>query len=1176
MKKYIYPVLLTLIFLLLSCTITPEETQEKELKKAVTRVESPLISSVITTHSETSPSITVLWEPVENATFYVFEYESANEYLSGNKAFSECITNSNSFTLPSSAFPSSSDMRFVFRVKAAYKPSSTRAVIYSDYSETTEAAVVNTFTITPIIEDDVLTLYASFPKIKSALRSGNIIQPSVRYYEIGDDGSETALESNTLKLSSAETKRIKGELIVDGEVVTEREITVKTATNYYPEPLTALSAGTNEDSILLSWSAKAVNKGLEEYNTKMRFIIERREAGETTFTALSNERGEIIYVEGNIEGGSFSYSDTSAEEGKDYVYRVITQYVLSTDESEIVYEEKREKSLISNTAYTADKKVSSFILTPLSGFTGDPVTTGDAEYTVDLSWECFHSLKEGSVFEVTRWDFDMISFVDGTPTDESEEESKYSVVYKGRDYSYKDTFTLSQGDNKTSHSYTYFIQIKEENKTSDNPYVQAKKEDEEGNLVDGIVKTNPSVKEISFISSFKAESHLSDRINLTWEYNESDILSMGLDKEKVSVHILKKTSTDNIYSDICEVKGTSYSDYAVEGDTTYSYILVPYYDDETSPYNGKQRAESDKMPSASILSDVTKISATINKSNESITVEWDEVDSARFYVVYSRVKGTDTWTESLRTEKTKATLSEGVTPGVRYEITVSPMDKEGGVKALSKVKAEGEILGAVNDLKATGDENIQSDSIILSWNKVENATSYVVSVYDSKESTEPIYTETIPAKNGTTYTFSSSSEAIKAYATTQSYALSKEYYFTLTPMADSIKAEESTNKTKGYWVMPPKNIKAEKAVTNDRVIISWTKEDGVDGYYLYYSKTKDFSNAAKIYISSSKNSYTHIKTSCPYYYSLSSVSNRTEGVLQTYFDSENSNYGYPLLPPSQVYSTELENKVIQYSFLPALGATSYKVKVQSNEYTIAVTDGKVDTSKTSSELKDISVNNDGTVTFKVNRPDVTTAATIYSSISSVNDSSEAIALYNESSPVYCDVALTDLYPYEYVNLIIYGMMPLYEEAEDRWDSDWWQGTDQAAFKTASGTVNFKRPKGLYSWGASGLSYNWDNGTVKFTNYSFTDTSSNTYTINGEIINKTEESSVGKFTYESTSTNVKYLIGTITVTSPSYLGGQKTIEFKEYNIIDYKGGQILLNGTAVDLSRITNHILEGQK
>ncbi len=226
----------------------------------------------------------------------------------------------------------------------------------------------------------------------------------------------------------------------------------------------------------------------------------------------------------------------------------------------------------------------------------------------------------------------------------------------------------------------------------------------------------------------------------------------------------------------------------------------------------------------------------------------------------------------------------------------------------------------------------------------------------------------------------------------------------------------------------------------------------------------------------------------------------------------------------------------------------------------------MDTGKTSSEIKDLTVNNDGTVTFKVNRPDVTTAATIYSSISSVNDSSEAIALYNESSPVYCDVALTDLYPYEYVNLIIYGMMPLYEEAEERWDSDWWQGKNKAAFTTASGTVYFQRPSGLGTWGTKP----WENGFVKFTNYTFSDTSSNTYTINGEIINKTEN------TYASLSTNVKYLIGTITVTFPSYLGGQKTIEFKEYNIIDYTGGQILLNGAAVELSRITNHILEGQK
>lgn len=1155
MKKNIYAALATLIFLLLSCTITPEETQEKELNKAVTRIESPLISSVITTHSETSPSITVLWEPVDNATFYVFEYESANEYLSGNTAFSEYITNSNSFTLPSSAFPSSSDMRFVFRVKAAYKPSSTRAIIYSDYSETTEAAVVNTFTITPIIEDDVFTLYASFPKIKSALKSGNIIQPSVRYYEVGDDGSETALESNTLKLSSAETKRIKGELIVDGEVVTEREITVKTATNYYPEPLTALSAGTNEDSILLSWSAKAVNKGLEEYNTKMRFIIERREAGETTFAPLSNENGEIIYVEGNIEGGSFSYSDRSAEEGKDYVYRVITQYALSTDKSEIVYEEKREKSLISNTAYIADKKVSSFILTPLSGFTGAPVTTGDAEYTVDLSWGSSHSLKEGCVFEVTRWDFDMISFVDGTPTDESEEENKYSVVYSGRDYTYRDTFTLSQDGNKTSHSYTYFIQIKEENKTSDNPYIQAKKEDEEGNLVDGIVKTNPSVKEISFISSFKAESHLADRINLTWEYNESDILSMGLDKEKVSVHILKKTSTDNIYSDICDIKGNSYSDFAVESDTTYSYILVPYYSDETSPYNGKQRAESDKMPSASILSDVTKISATINKSNESITVEWDEVDSASLFVVYSRVKGTDAWTESLRTDKTKATLAEGFTPGVRYEITVSPVDKEGGVKALSEVKAEGEILGAVTDLKATGDENIQSDSIVLSWNKVENATYYVVSVYDSNESTKPIYTETIPAKNGTTYTFSSSSETIKAYSTTHSYALSKEYYFTLTPMADSIKAKEGTTKTKGYWVMPPKNITATKALYRSQVSISWEKVSPDYNYYIYrrpYGSSEAWTRVGDANFSLNYDDITVGNE--PYEYSIASVIESPDGIFigpiqePSLKDGTNSSsVGYVLMAPEYFTATDIGSvngeEFVMFKFTEVLGADGYKITVNNTtaknyNHTLRTSD----ISNTETTIKSgVAYKENSYIYYYVKRMDATTSA--YNTASITARTGNDLSYRSKAKNV--SYKPQSLHANEIVNLVNNALNSAFSAANSSFNSDWWGGTSASEYKSktysenSSGSFTIESCHGDFLWDGTQR-----NGSAEFINYF-----NNDLDISGKLSLTAKNG--GNAGYLDTDP-LESVNGTLTVILP--YGGTVTVTYSNYNV-DNSGGSV---------------------
>lgn len=1162
MKKYIYAVLLALIFIFVSCTITPEESEEPELNIAVTKISSPVISDVITTHSESNPSISVLWEPVDKATFYVFEYESANEYLSGKTTFSEYVTNSNSFTFPSSAFPDSSDTRFVFRVRAAYKPSSTRSIIYSGYSDTEEAAVVNTFTITPIIQDNVLTLYSSFPKIKSVLAGGNIVQPEVKYYDV-TDGNETALESNTLTLSSAETRIIKGVLIVDGEEVTTREITVKTATDYYPQRLTSLEASTNKESIILNWSANAVNKGLEEYDTKMRFYIERRERESSTYSTLVDKDGNTIYVEGSIDGGSFSYSDTSAEEGKDYIYRVITQYVLKTDDNEIEYEEKKDKSLESNAAYIADKTVKSFIIAPLSGFDGDPVTKGDADYSVSLDWSSYHELREGYVYEVTRWDFDLITFVDGAPTDSTPEEKKYSVVYSGRDTSAVDNFTLSQEENKSSHSYTYFIQIKKADGSSDNPFTQAKKKDEDGSLVEGIIKTNPSVKEINFIKSFSGESHLSERINLTWEYNEDAIKSAGLDTACVNVHILKKAASESLYSDIATADGTSYPDTRVESGVTYSYILVPYYSDESSPYYGKQRADSDNQVYASILSDVENVSATINKSSSEILVTWDKTDNAAGYIVYSRVKGTTDWSKAGTTTETKMTLSESFTPGVRYEITVSPVDKNGESRKTETNIVEGEILGPVSNLKATGESDIQSDSIILSWDVTENATSYVITVYDSKESTDSIYSETVLAARGTTYTFSASSEAVKAYSTTRPYALSKEYYFTVSPMVNSVKADESSVRTKGYWVMPPKNITATKASYRDLITISWDKVEGADKYVIYYRKhgsSDDWKYLNNVSSSATSINYLNSTEKCDF--TVSTMIDNVEGITQTYFEQD-SNYGYPLIAPEMVTCADNGNGFFKLSFKEVTGATSYKIIFEDSSWELNVSDIST-TPLTSVSAYKADIDANGLISYYFPRPAVSNKVSFTASVASTNKNA-AISSKNTTSYNSATVTYRSLSNDELIRLAFNNLHEIFLAADKKFESDWWRPSQ----KTATLSNGFTAATcGDETYHPSKLTYTIDNyGYMDLQNYS-------QY---GNIITTHVSSSETRITccakenitwgYANSDNKLYRISGTIEIQLP-YTHGDVTIKFTDFNVYTNTGTAVINGITYTDLSGYT--------
>ncbi len=1063
MKKYIFPAVMALILMLTAaCSVTPESTVEEALTPAVTSIPSPVISTITSVNDETNPSITVTWDPVDNASFYVFEYQSAVDYLSGESEFISYVTSSNTFTIPSSAFTNSSDMRFIFKVKSAYKPSSSRSIIYSSDSEIKEAVVINTFSISPIIQDNVLTIYSTFPKIKSVLTGENIIQPVIKYYSVGDDNTATELESNTLTLASAEKKTIRADLIVDDKVVATKEVSVTNSADYYPPQLKSLKSTTNEKGkIILTWVANPINAGLESYSATMRFYIERKESTAERWSTLMDDDGEVYYIEGAEDGGEFTYSDTTPEEGKDYLYRVITQYVLTDNDTTILYDEKKEKTLLSDISYIQDTKVKSFIIKEGTGFDGEPAT-GDATYQIRMNWETYHSLPEGMELVVSRSEFNFNDSINGNANSQ-----KYEEVYRGRDIGVINYFTLTANENKSVHNYTYYIQIAPINSSSDNPRVQAKKEDENGNLVDGIIKTNPSIKEVSFISTLSATNNntaLCDRVELEWTYNESAIKEAGLDVSKVNVHILKKTSTDASYTDITEnnaISGKSYTDTDVVPDNTYYYILIPYYNDESSPYSGAQSAETDKTATGEVLGLVKEISATINKSNTSIDVSWTAVDNANGYVVYYREEGSTDWTKGPETARgaTTCTLSSSLKAGKRYEITVSAVDSNKNAKPSDSVIAEGEILGPVQNLKATGDDNIQSGSIIVTWDAVENADLYEVKIFDSSNSNESIYSVKLRASEGTSYTLDATGEIITAYSLAHNYSLSQKYYFTVTPIIGNMTPTAEPTKVEGYWVMPPKNITATKIAYRDLVILSWEKVPSAKGYRIYrreYNTNNDWTFVAYSTETTASFGFDGTEKNAVYEYTVSTVIGSQEGNIQQYFENDSSypgykkNVGCPLVNPTDVYGTICANNVIKISFTVPEFVNSFKITPNGRDtQTFSLTSSS---SKNVGEVGYYSYE-DGVFTCYVTKPLIELNPELQINIKSYN-ADAPLSTNNTSFGYSLNIVPTKdaVNSYEVVNLANNILKSALSEVNTAYNSDWWIPYDTQPYSSQDGTI----------------------------------------------------------------------------------------------------------------------------
>ncbi len=1152
-QKYIYCLALVLL-VLYSCTITPDLEDQIELSPIRNAINTPKNVAVANNHSKTNPSMTVTWDPVEGATYYIVEYESATDYLSGKDMRSFIVSGKNQFTLEN-VFSNPSDMRYVFQVKAGMNSSNGQKII-SVASDLKEGAIVNDFTTSTVLSKNVLKIYSSIPKIKSVV-SGNIVKYDIKYYD-GDFSSEgTELsgasfeDGNEIPLQSAEEKIITAVLFVDGEEVLRKKIDVKNDPDYIPPALVSLSASKNElNQITLSWEAKEINKGLPE-STTLKFKILKKKA-DSNYEVVKDKDGNDLLLDGN------TYTDTSISPNTDYTYMVVSYYCMTIDEKEVMYEESIDNRK-TDTGWAIYSKPKTFTAKGDSGF--DSKQEGDAKYTISLKWEPYHPVSGNISYTITR--------------NEYNSSSTGTVVYTGSDTNYIDNVALSAEENKKKHQYIYIMQIVVDEKAFDETTLAT---DESGK--DAIIETIPTVTQFDFINDVKVtsgENAHADKVAISWSWNDEGFSANNLDKSKASLKISRREDGMTTFEELATVSGSdsSYDDTSAKKGISYSYVIQPVYNDESSNYNGQQPSLSPVV--GNTLSEAKNITATKNSFDKTISISWDPVEYAKGYIVYYKEQGQDDsqYKKVVVNEGTSIALAQdknNLTPGLVYDITVAVVDSYSGEAKSSEI-VQGSIFGSIVPT-VTGGKNALADTIKVSWEPVENAKKYIVEVYsDESSGNSIIYQEC----NDTTFTFSSDDVMATYQEGSYEYPLSRPYYVTVVPVVGSKKPEGEATRVKGNWIMPPKNITATKAISDDSVKVNWDKTSDADGYYLYYSETpNNFDDDHKIYINENTDTYMHRRPDRPYYYALSSVINKQEGPVQNCSDNV-SNYGYPLLPPTNVSSNDLGEGKLEYSFEQSLGATGYYLQIEGNEYKIDLKNPnkpKVIDSSNSTEYTglSVSISQYGRITCELReRPSVTKAAAIISSVSSINENENATIDHNKSRTVDCSVELNSLYDYEYVNLLIYAMAPLYAEADAKWESDWWEGNDTEEFYTRDNTVYFTRPSGLGAWETAP----WTDGYTKFTNYTFIDSVGNQYNVeSGQVKNRTIDIYWDPL-HPLATTPLRRLISypdaPIIVNFPSYLGGKKTIVFNDY-YIDGSKGEITVDGKAIDITKITNRVL----
>lgn len=1075
LKNILYIIVIALI---VSCTLSPEIENKPELKAVQTEIKAPENVIVTNNHSTTAPSITLTWDSVDGATYYVVEYQTATDYLASNEIKSIIVGNVNTFKLESSNLTTNAnDMRYVFNIRAGIG-TSTKILSSNSLKDNTnpsyfvEGAIVNSFAVSPVISNNTLTFSTTFPKYKSVLNaSENIVNviPEVRYYE-----NEIEITDDEIRLGSAEQKTITAKLYVNNEEITSQALTVKNSVNYIPNAVELNVSSNQIGKISLSWTDVGINQGLNssDISTTLKYEIRRKKSTESDdkYAALLNSDDTTLYIEST--GDDITYEDTSIETNVEYDYKVISWYdIIIGDTTKVSYSNNDSSASIykgAHALYTAPK---TFTVEKISGF--DEVTTsGEATYKVKLDWTFYNKLDDTTSIRITRWDFDALTIVDGNPTDTESQSDKYTLVYDKTTGGYSnttttfiDTFTLSEEENKTQKQYVYYMQFISDD-VPVNVSTIAKAYDNPNE--DGIIKTLPSVEQVEFINSLsisKDGNAYSDKIVLTWTLNTEKIEALNLDSNNVSVEILRKEEHDStsFHSAIAKnINGTalSYSDIDIEKGVTYSYIVQATYNDSSSSYNG-QKSQTDQSTGNS-LRKVDNLTATINTYNDRIVLSWDPVDNASGYDIYYRDNQSSYRKYGDTLTATEAEIYN-LTAGTEYYLIVLPKDSHDNTTAPTEdeeTPVRGSILGPITPT-VTGGDSAKSDYIDISWKAVENVTSYYINVYSDSNGTNKVI-DTIIVNSGSDLTSIqfTPSQIPDTKREELGFYLSQKYYFSVTPYVKETNIKSTTSPLiDGNWVMPPTTITATKASYRDLIIVTWNPVDNADGYVVYRKVHNSNDNwaAVKKCDSTELEYKDYITNGTGFYdYSIASVLNPNEtivGAIQDIFTSaydEYDNYGYILEKPQDVNGEEYKDTMYALSWNRVLGATSYTITLNEiDSFTINVSDISDYSSTMNPSDKDAFYNKSGErITVYIGKDNYNSFITysVFPTIGvSATNSNAVIADKKTTSLSSITTAISKLTRKQIANIVAYNLNTIfrlvdgYATVDDADRSDWWAG-----------------------------------------------------------------------------------------------------------------------------------------
>lgn len=181
---------------------------------------------------------------------------------------------------------------------------------------------------------------------------------------------------------------------------------------------------------------------------------------------------------------------------------------------------------------------------------------------------------------------------------------------------------------------------------------------------------------------------------------------------------LYRVKSNGKYKLICDTKETFFTDTSLKSATTYCYNVRAY-----SVVNGKN-VYSDFAGEMFLSTAADKVQnlKTQNIKESSFKLSWDSVNGADYYAVYKYNEIKKVYEKVKTTQKTVLKIKKDSSYSAKYKVAA--------VVKMGSKRIYGEksnmIYGLTKPKKPTVTASAKKEQVVLSWNKVEGATSYII------------------------------------------------------------------------------------------------------------------------------------------------------------------------------------------------------------------------------------------------------------------------------------------------------------------------------------------------------------------------------------------------------------------------------------------------------------------